>query len=122
MKESNRQQLVLTVASVAGALGVIAGALGAHALAERLAESGHQQAWETAVLYQLVHAVALLAWHRRAGLLQVFFWGGGIVCFSGSIYLLALGGPSFLGPVTPIGGVLFIAGWLNLLRKPKSSA
>ncbi|MCC5788053.1 MAG: DUF423 domain-containing protein [Opitutales bacterium] len=122
MKESNRQQTALTVAAVAGALGVVAGALGAHTLAERLAESGHQQAWETAVLYQLVHAVALLAWHRRASLVQVFFWGGGIVCFSGSIYLLALGGPSFLGPITPIGGLLFMAGWLSLLKRPKPSA
>lgn len=115
MKNRTPRKWGLYLAATAGALGVIAGALGAHALADRLADAGNLEAWETAVLYQLVHAVALLAWHPRANWWQIIGWGGGIVLFSGSIYLLSLGGPSFLGPITPIGGLLFITGWLSLL-------
>ena len=115
MENRTIQKCGLYLAAVAGALGVIAGALGAHTLSDRLVETGNREAWETAVLYQLVHAVALLAWHRRANGWQIIGWGGGMVLFSGSIYLLSLGGPSFLGPVTPIGGLLFIIGWLSLI-------
>ena len=82
-------------------------------------------AWETAVLYHLVHTAAILAvalfasipsatengWIPRAGL----WWGAGILLFSGSLYVLALGGPRWFGPITPIGGVAFIVGWAMLL-------
>lgn len=107
----------LLASSLFGLTGVVLGAFGAHALRDTLAAHGTASTWETAVHYHLFHAVALLAvglarppaapWLRRAG----FAWGAGITLFSGSLYLLALGGPKWLGPVTPLGGLGFIAGW-----------
>lgn len=103
-----------------GASGVLLGAFGAHALAERL-EAGALSAWDTAVQYQLVHALALVLiavlCGRDDGLaIRVAGWSHalGILMFSGSLYLLALGGPRLLGPVTPIGGVAFVLGWVAL--------
>ena len=109
----------LLAGSVLGALGVAAGAFGAHALKARLAPDA-LAAWETGVRFQLVHALALLAvglLARQVGLPLrgsglAFAWG--TVLFSGSLYVLALGGPRWLGPVTPVGGVLLIAGWVLL--------
>ena len=108
------------VAAVFGFLGVASGAFGAHALRARLAAE-QLAAWETAVHYQLFHAVALLALGlygaataRPLGATPWLF-GAGIVCFSGSIYGLVLGGPRILGPVTPLGGLALIAGWISLL-------
>jgi uncharacterized membrane protein YgdD (TMEM256/DUF423 family) len=106
--------------AVLGGLGVILGAFGAHALKATLSADKHA-IFEVGVRYQLVHALALLAvglllrttdgaWLRAAGPLFL----GGVVLFSGSLYGLALGGPSWLGPVTPIGGLLLIAGWIVL--------
>lgn len=116
----------LLFAAVAGATGVALGALGAHGLKATLAERGTQHAWETAVLYQMVHAIALLStcaytaiaaknsptatWINRA----CISWGAGIVLFSGSIYLLSLGGPRWIGPITPVGGLALLAGWIFL--------
>lgn len=108
------------IAALLGLTGVAAGAFGAHALRDRLAAAGLTHAWETAVLYQLVHAVALLAlvlaptaqgslW-RAVG----YCWIGGVLLFSGSLYVLALGGPRWLGPITPLGGAALIAGWAVL--------
>ncbi|HET7535085.1 MAG TPA: DUF423 domain-containing protein [Candidatus Didemnitutus sp.] len=77
--------------------------------------------WRTAVLYQLVHAVALLAlagWrdaHGGSNGKIAWCWSAGIVLFSGSLYGLSLGGPTFLGPITPLGGVAFLAGWTLLV-------
>jgi uncharacterized membrane protein YgdD (TMEM256/DUF423 family) len=114
---------VLTVAAaVYGASGVALGALGAHALQEQLGPAG-VATWQTATLYHMLHAVALLAiaggWRGRAlpagfGLAGACFLAG-VPMFSGSLYLLSLGGPSWLGPITPLGGVAFIVGWLALL-------
>ncbi|MGJ3242118.1 MAG: DUF423 domain-containing protein [Opitutales bacterium] len=118
-------KLSAVAAGVLGATGVVAGALGAHALADRLAEAGRLGVWETAVLYQLVHAVALLAlggWagRLRAGRAIAVFWLGGTILFSGSLYGLSLGGPGWLGPVTPVGGLLLILGWLLLATGGRS--
>jgi len=105
------------LAAVAGFLGVALGAFGAHALRDRM--TPEQDAWwQTAVLYHLVHAAALLGSGRpdgRAGASSVCF-AAGIAVFSGTLYALALGGPRGLGAVTPLGGVAFLAGWLLLLR------
>ena len=96
------------------------GAFGAHGLAGVLGESG-SATWDTAVQYHLVHALALCLcgalMHVRARTsLTVAGWAFalGIFLFSGSLYLLALGGPRLLGPMTPIGGVSFIVGWAAL--------
>ena len=117
-------KLIKNTTALAGITGIGLGAFGAHALRDRLTASGKMEVWQTAVLYHLVHAVALLVvftaaqsaseggarsmrrWNRIG-----LCWGLGIVLFSGSLYALALGGPSWLGPITPLGGVAFIVGW-----------
>lgn len=111
-------------AGVFAALAVALGAFGAHALNERLVQNGMLDVWRTAVDYQMWHALALLGlgvWVRLepscASCLRravAILWVLGIVFFSGSLYVLALGGPKWLGPVTPLGGLCFIAGWLLL--------
>jgi len=122
---SARVALLLT--GVLGLLAIVCGAFGAHALKPQLLASGRLSAWETAVQYHLLHSVVLLAvsfflasrgegstearWLRRA----IFAWCLGIVFFSGSLYWLALGGPRWLGPVTPVGGVAFIFAWAYLI-------
>ncbi len=108
----------LLAASLLGFTGVALGAFGAHGLKATLEATGGVENWKTAVLYQLVHAVALLAvtGHaesvaRRVGL----WWTPGVVLFSGSLYLLALGAPAkFLWPVTPAGGLALLIGWGTL--------
>ena len=118
-----RDRFPLLAAGVFGLVGVGVGALGAHALKAVLIERGMLQAWETASRYHLFHSVALLglaAWVRntdseKGARLMVWttrLWCIGIVLFSGSLYWLTLGGPRWLGPVTPLGGVALMAGWL----------
>ena len=108
-------------AGLFGATGVGAGAFGAHGLAAQFAERGTAHAWESGSRYHLLHAIALLGialWQMQpAAPARVTTWAArcwcaGIVLFSGSLYGIALGGPRWLGPVTPLGGVAFIAGWL----------
>lgn len=111
--------LSLIAAAVLGATGVLAGALGAHALYDRLEAASRVAVWETAVLYQLVHAVALLGLaafpvRGRWPLAVAACWTGGTLLFAGSLYWLALGGPGWLGPVTPLGGLALLAGWCLL--------
>lgn len=107
-------------AALSGALMVMAGAFGAHALEGQLAPR-LAAAFETGVRYQAWHTLALLAvlaWRSttpRAGQRQAMgLWAAGMVLFSGSLYAMALTGATGLGMVTPIGGVLMIGGWLAL--------
>ena len=106
--------------AVSALIAVLAGAFGAHALRERL-PSELLAAFETGARYQMYHALALfaVAWAttqwptqpvRRAGWLFI----GGTVLFSGSLYVLALSGVTWWGAVTPVGGVLLLAGWASL--------
>lgn len=102
-------------------LAVALGAFGAHALKETLAASGRVAVWETAVDYQFWHALALLALGLRPRELTGRGWGAaagcfvvGVVLFSGSLYWLSLGGPKWLGPITPLGGTAFLIGWVIL--------
>ena len=121
-------QIFLIAGALYGATGVAAGAFGAHALKTRMGPES-LATWDTAVFYQLVHALALLA---VAGLMRVSHlgdphasttgylvagWGFivGVLLFSGSLYGLTLGGPRLLGPITPIGGLALITGWFGLL-------
>jgi uncharacterized membrane protein YgdD (TMEM256/DUF423 family) len=106
-------------AGAAGLSGVALGAFGAHALAGVLARHGTADLWKTAVLYHLVHAAALL-WASSAepflpGVVRC--WAAGILLFSGSLYLLAVTGITFLGAVTPLGGLLLLGGWAALLLR-----
>jgi len=104
-------------AAIAGFLGVAFGAFGAHALRAKLSAE-MLAVFETGVRYQMYHAFAVFAaawacarWQRRVfGVAGASFLAG-IVVFCGSLYLLALTGERWLGAVTPIGGVAFLAGW-----------
>jgi uncharacterized membrane protein YgdD (TMEM256/DUF423 family) len=110
----------LIAAAFAGASGVALGAFGAHALRARL-EPAALAIWQTAVLYHLLHAVALLAlvlFARATGrsvTLPAALFCAGIVLFSGSLYGLALTSWRWLGPITPLGGLAFLAGWASLV-------
>src|SRR5690606_9592579 len=112
----------IRIGSLLGFAGVALGAFGAHALRDRLTPA-LLQTWNTAVLYHLLHAVALLALglYARATGGDVKTGGtlltAGVLVFSGSLYALALTGIKPLGAITPIGGVLFLAGWLWLAIK-----
>jgi uncharacterized membrane protein YgdD (TMEM256/DUF423 family) len=107
-------QRLLIAAGILGFTGVGLGAFGAHGLKATLETGNQLETWKTAVFYQLVHAVALLAlanWPNPAARKIGWCWIAGVLLFSGSLYGLALGGPKILGPVTPLGGVAFLAGW-----------
>lgn len=98
-------------------LAVALGAFGAHGLKRRVSVE-MLDVWQTAVLYHLAHALGLLLVGLLAVHLPVRTAGWtlltGIVLFSGSLYLLALSGARSWGAVTPVGGVLFLAGWAAL--------
>ncbi len=109
---------IFKAGALLGGLAVAIGAFGAHGLKDALQASGMEETFKTGVLYHFVHsifvcAIAISPFHRystkrRLSMLAV----GGIVCFSGSLYLLSTLGWSWLGPITPIGGLLFIGAWL----------
>lgn len=123
----------LTVVAILGAIGVALGALGAHALKPLLA-STQLESFNTAVRYHLLHSLflaivyAINVAHPNKYLKLAFnfsFWG--ILIFSGSIYLLSLRFLMeleflrFLGPITPIGGILLILGWISLAFSTKKN-
>ena len=116
------------ISGIFGLTGVLLGAFGAHALKDLLLAHGTADAWDTAVRYQLVHAVALLViagWRGQTGSsanasrdwlhYTARCWAAGLVLFSGSLYGYALGGPHALVFVTPVGGLLLALGWVALL-------
>ena len=105
------------IAAVLGLLGVALGAFGAHALKPTLAAFGTADVWETGVIYQLVHSVALLvlAAVGRADRWLTLLWAGGIVIFSGTLYIYATTGLKGFAIVTPLGGLAFLAGWALLI-------
>jgi uncharacterized membrane protein YgdD (TMEM256/DUF423 family) len=111
-------RIVFAVGSLLAALGVMLGAFGAHALKTRIPVD-LLEVFETGVRYQMYHALGLmaLAWAiyrwpgRRLGV-AAWLLAAGTVIFSGTLVLLALTGARWLGAVTPVGGVLLIAGWL----------
>jgi uncharacterized membrane protein YgdD (TMEM256/DUF423 family) len=116
-------RVFVTIAALSGFIAVAAGAFGAHSLRDRLSADS-LQVFQTGVTYQMYHALALLAvaillarfsvdgsaWLTAAGWLFI----AGTVLFSGSLYLLALSGTTWLGAITPLGGVAFLLGWLAL--------
>jgi uncharacterized membrane protein YgdD (TMEM256/DUF423 family) len=105
---------LLLAAGLLGFTGVALGAFGAHGLKDILEPAGKLETWKTAVFYQLLHAVALLAlagWSDPVARKIGWCWIVGVLLFSGSLYGLALGGPKILGPITPLGGTAFLAGW-----------
>jgi uncharacterized membrane protein YgdD (TMEM256/DUF423 family) len=102
-------------------LAVALGAFGAHALKAALQTSGMLEVWNKAVLYHFLHAVALvaLALHGAGNRAAYFLLAAGILLFSGSLYTMALTNVRWLGAVTPLGGLCFLAGWAWLIIAPK---
>ncbi len=119
------KQIVLACGSFYGALSVVLGALGAHAL-KKILTIEQLASFETGVKYQMYHAIVLLiigfVFSFDTKLQQYMGWSFiiGVLLFSFSIYLLVLSSQMgvsmrFLGPITPFGGLLMIAGWVMLL-------
>ena len=122
MISSTSVSRIRQIAAIFGTIAVIFGAFGAHALKAQLSISALEN-WKTAVNYQFVHALALLLLATLPAntftRLSAWFFGIGILLFSGSLYLLSLSGilsinSGFIGPITPIGGLCFIIGWIFL--------
>ena len=115
-------KIIFLFAAFAGALGVVLGAFGAHALRGSI-EPRLMETFQTAVQYQLIHALALLLVSLIIGWLgqslsfdiSAYAFMAGIILFSGSLYGLVLTDIRWLGPVTPLGGLCLIIGWLALL-------
>lgn len=113
---------VLIIAGILGALSVGIGAFGAHALQDTLTANGRLDTFETGVKYQFYHTMALLL----LGILMLNFdqsyfhyaayaFIAGTIVFSGSLYTLSLTNMTWLGAITPIGGLGFILGWVFLV-------
>lgn len=113
---------MLLTGSIIAMIAVVLGAFGVHALKARFEGTNYAETWDTAVKYQMYHALALIA----IGILQTDVLFGsqtifatastlmliGIILFSGSLYVLTLTGIKKLGAITPLGGLCMIAGWL----------
>lgn len=112
-------KVLLVLGALNALVGVALGAFGAHGLRGRLTPE-RLEVWQTAVQYQLVHALGLLlvgvvvVQLGQGGVLRWSGWlmFGGILLFSGSLYVLCLTGTRWLGMVTPLGGLLFLAAWV----------
>lgn len=114
-------KLFISIGAILAALGVMLGAFGAHGLRARL-EPRMLEVWQTGTEYHIYHALGLILigiisyWTQDSALIK---WAGslmliGILLFSGSLYLLALTGSGWLGAMTPVGGLSFIAAWILL--------
>lgn len=116
-------RLFISIGALSGFIAVGLGAFGAHALRERLS-ADMLQVFQTGVTYQMYHALALVGvgillarysvdgsvWLSASGWLFI----AGSLLFSGSLYVLSLTGTTWLGAITPLGGLAFLAGWLAL--------
>lgn len=111
------------MAAIFGLLAVALGAFGAHGLKDLLLQNNTVAIWEKAVFYHFIHAVMLFVLAGRNPLPK---WSCGcfalgILIFSGSLYALAVTNIRWLGAITPIGGVSFIAGWVCLIIRPRAT-
>lgn len=118
-------KLFFLFATINGALVVILGAFGAHALKGKISDT-LLSTYQVSTYYHMFHVLALMCLSLLLSRLSAvpsslipsillftgYLWIVGIVLFSGSLYGLSVGGPSWLGPITPIGGLLLIAGWV----------
>lgn len=113
-------KLFIILGALCTMMSVGTGAFGAHGLEGKLSDK-YMSVWEKAVNYQMYHGLGLIIIGVISGRTSINVnWAGwllflGVVFFSGSLYILALTQIRILGAITPIGGVLFIAGWLMLI-------
>ena len=114
-------RILFGIGATLGLLGVAAGAFGAHAIRQRVSPERLDN-WKSAADFQLWHALATIAaaviavrWESGAAAAAGWCFIAGVVVFSGSLYTLALTDRRSLGAITPIGGVLFLAGWALLV-------
>lgn len=116
----------IAAGAVSAAIAVTLGAFGAHGLKERV-EPSELEIWKTAVNYQFMHALGLILLglclrpsNGRASLAGWSFLVGSAI-FAGTLYAMVLGGPRWLGAITPLGGLLMIVGWLAFARAASRS-
>ncbi|HSG19408.1 MAG TPA: DUF423 domain-containing protein [Burkholderiaceae bacterium] len=117
MHSNGGSRVILALAGLFGATGVVAGAFSAHGLSA-FAEPRLVEIFKTGAHYHLIHAVALLALASRTGPWATFSalaFTAGILVFSGSLYLRVLTDIAGFGAITPWGGLAFILGWLSLI-------
>lgn len=115
------QNIILSVGAASAGLSVILGAFAAHGLRDQLSEK-LLATFQTGVTYQFYHSLALLLvgllmkqWAATVSLRYIaLLFMAGMLMFSGSLYVLAMGGPRWLGPITPLGGTCFIIAWFWL--------
>ncbi|MEP0713375.1 DUF423 domain-containing protein [Algoriphagus sp.] len=120
---------IIQSAAIFGAFAVGIGAFGAHGLKDILIETGRTETFETAVMYHFYHALALFligilalvrpTWKKLSAAALLLMLG--ILIFSGSLYILSLTGITWLGAITPLGGLAFIAGWILLFLAASTS-
>ncbi len=115
------ERTFLILGALMGFLGVALGAFGAHALDATLKANQREGTFETATQYHMYHALALLAvaWAATRWPDNLTYWAGylfivGIILFSGSLYALSITNQRWLGAITPLGGLAFLAGWVCL--------
>jgi len=111
---------IIQTGAIFGALAVGIGAFGAHGLADILEVHGRTDTFETGVKYHFYHAIALImvglighfSYSQKWLSWAAYGFSAGILIFSGSLYILSLTGITWLGAITPLGGVAFILGWI----------
>lgn len=104
----------VSIGAISAAVAVVCGAFGAHGLRDHVS-TADLAIWQTGVLYHLIHAPVLVLYgfaaRKSRGIAGWCFFLGTLI-FSGTLYAMTLGGPRWLGAITPIGGVLLIVGWI----------
>lgn len=129
IKSTISKETILKTGIIFSLLTVIIGAFGAHGLSDILTENDRLDTFKTGVLYQLFHSIAILI----SGVLfdkysvsnikkAAILFSLGIIVFSGSLYILSITNIGVFGAITPIGGILFIVGWLYLFLSIKKQS
>jgi len=111
---------MIRIAAVLCFLAVALGAFGAHSLRSTLEQRGMLDVWNKAVFYHFIHAIALFVLALYGAINRGAWWllFAGIFLFSGTLYLMALSNLRWLGAITPLGGLCFLAGWAWLIITP----
>jgi uncharacterized membrane protein YgdD (TMEM256/DUF423 family) len=111
---------MIRIAAALCFLAVALGAFGAHWLKSRLEANNLVDVWNKAVLYHFIHAIALFVLAVVGSTTRGAWWllFAGIIIFSGSLYVMGVTNVRWLGAITPIGGVCFLAGWAWLVISP----